>query len=260
MGEKELVISIILINAILFIFILGIILFISQYRKRKILHKKELLNVNNNHNKAILIAQLQAQEQTMIHIGNDIHDGVGQKLTLASLYLQRMTMKQEEILNPENLKEVNQIIDEALNELRLLSKTLVNPELAQLSLIELLNLDIRRINDLGSLFVDYKVVGQSFELSEKYKNNVYRIVQEFIQNSIKHAECNKIEVELKFQKPFLEVVCNDNGKGFIEEITPKGIGLSNTKRRIEEMYGKMDFYSKINEGTGLSFKIKTENE
>ncbi len=252
MGEKELIVFIILINSILFIFIIGIILFIYHYRKRKILYSKELLSVKNEHTKAILNAKLESQEQTMMIIGNDIHDSVGQKLTLASLYLQRVSMKNLETIRKENLLEINEMINESLIELRLLSKSLVNPNTAQINLSDLIRLDIKRIEELNPIKISFLQKGEIFDMDALAKNNLYKIVQEFFQNSIKHSNCRTIDVELYFDNPMYIIKIKDDGKGFDFENVTKGIGLTNIKRRSNELKAILKFTSSAEEGTQLN--------
>ncbi len=95
MGKAEITIFIILINAILLIFIIGIIIFIFQYRKRKILHQKEKGIMEEKHRIELLNTQLEIQQQTMQFIGREIHDSVTQKLTLASIYTQHLEFENQ---------------------------------------------------------------------------------------------------------------------------------------------------------------------
>lgn len=88
-GEREIISFIILINLILFVFIVGLIYFISQFRKRKVLYDQQLAHIKMEYEKAKLQIEVDAQKETMKKIGKEIHDSVGQKLTLASIYLKK---------------------------------------------------------------------------------------------------------------------------------------------------------------------------
>src|SRR6185436_9531091 len=90
MGQTEIIIFIVLANIILLIFITGIIVFVFQYRKRKLLHEREKIFLEKQHKLDLLNSQLQVQSQTMQFIGQEIHDSVAQKLTLASIYTQQL--------------------------------------------------------------------------------------------------------------------------------------------------------------------------
>lgn len=118
--EKELIVFIVLANAIIFVFIIGVIFFVYQYRKRKVLHGQELKNLAEKHNQELLLSQMKVQQDTMKEVGKEIHDNLGQKLTLASLYLHKVERNIKD-LKVEQIKEVNSLLDESLKEVRRLS-------------------------------------------------------------------------------------------------------------------------------------------
>ena len=89
MGKNEIILTIILFNLFFILFIVGILIFIQQYRLKKKEHLLMLQTQHEDHQKELLSTQLEIQNQTMQHIGREIHDNVGQKLTLASLYTQQ---------------------------------------------------------------------------------------------------------------------------------------------------------------------------
>lgn len=91
MGEREITIFIVIANVILLVFISGIIIFIAQYRKRRILHETEKEIISKTHQEELLSRQVEIQTQTMRDIGREIHDNVGQKLTLASIYSNQLS-------------------------------------------------------------------------------------------------------------------------------------------------------------------------
>ena len=92
MGENTVIISIVLYNIFFLAFVGGIIIFIRQYRLKKKSHEKELEIADQLHKEELLQTQVEIQKQTMKHIGREIHDNVGQKLTLSGLYLQQLLM------------------------------------------------------------------------------------------------------------------------------------------------------------------------
>ena len=133
MGKTEIILFIILTSLIVTIFAMGIFLFAFQYRRKRKEHLHEKEDLNEQHHYELLASQ----QQTMQHIGTEIHDSVGQKLTLASLYSRQLSINTPDLV--EKINSIGNIIDESLTELRQLSKTLTNPELANAGLILLLN-------------------------------------------------------------------------------------------------------------------------
>ena len=255
MGEKELVNFIILINLILFAFIIGMVLFISQFRKRKMIHDKEINAVKEEYEKEKLRVEISAQREAMKEIGKEIHDGVGQKLTLASIYLKRQSSDQDATAKGAVISEICELIDESLNELRHLSRTLVNSDKHHTKLHDLILLEAKRVKAINEIDVIF-TQNEEFEISEDFKHNIYRVIQEFLQNSIKHAQCTEIKINFNHSEGKLIVLCSDNGVGFDMKQTPgAGIGLSNMQQRILEMNGTINLNSAKGQGTHLNFVV-----
>ena len=179
-----------MINIVILILIFGIILFIVQYRKRRLMHNKEKQQIDERHQHELLATQFESQKQTMQHIGTEIHDNVGQKLTLASLYSKQLSTHTPNL--EEKIQSIGAIIDESLIELRQLSKTLTNPELANAGLLQLLNEEAKRINAAGICHVTIRSGETEIELPQSDKNILFRLLQEFIQNSLKHSACRRM--------------------------------------------------------------------
>ncbi len=257
MPEKSLTIFLLLASLIVLVFIAGIGLFIIQYRKRKLANEKEKFIMKEQHQVDLLDAQLQSQQQTMQHIGTEIHDNVGQKLTLASLYTKQLAAGT--VTNLEHkIAEVGHIIDESLTELRQLSKTLTNPELANASLLFLLTEEARRINVSGFCQVSVQHTGGDIVLPQADKNILFRLLQEFMQNSLKHAGCSKITLSLKKEANTFLVIATDDGKGFDTSAASGGIGLQNMKRRAAQLKATYQLTSEVGKGTILSLQLPAE--
>ena len=251
-SEREIITFIILVNLIIAVFIIGMIYFVSQFRKRKIIYEKELAHIKMEYEKAKLQIEVDAQKETMKQIGKEIHDSVGQKLTLASIYLKKNGVSTQA---HNHLSEISELIDESLTELRQLSRTLVNTESYQTRLQDLILLETKRIQSMNGIEVMVDQQGE-FDLHEEVKHNTHRIIQEFLQNSVKHAKCSHIRINLNFTDDQLQVLCADDGVGFdLQKSNGPGVGISNMKKRVHEMRGHAEFYSRKGEGTQLSFSV-----
>lgn len=255
MGQTEITIFIFLTNLILLIFIIGIAIFILKYRKKKLQHEKEKIEIEKQHKLDLLHNQLHIQQQTMQFIGSEIHDSVTQKLTLASIYSQRLEFENQYPGIAEKLNRVSSIINDSLTELRDLSKTLTDNKIQYTSLAELLNIECERVNDTGicKAILEYDI---DREISVTAKSFLLRVIQEFIQNSLKHSGCGMIKIRLTDAKEGLSIVASDDGKGFdLDHIQSSGIGLTNMKRRIALIGGTFDLQSRPEDGTTLRLFI-----
>lgn len=253
MQQTEIISFIVFGNIILLVFIAGIILFIIQYRKRKAAHEKEKTMITEKHTKELLKAQIEIQQQTMQHIGREIHDNVGQKLTLASLYAQQLTFENKAPQITDKIGSIGAIINESLAELRLLSKSLTDDLIAELGINELIHRECTAVNKLQKINVLFTPANNPPALNYQTKNILLRIAQEFLQNSIKHAQCKNISILLSYTSNQIMLNLKDDGVGFnINKPAQKGIGLRNMKKRTEMIGGSFNLQSIPGSGTQLN--------
>jgi signal transduction histidine kinase len=231
----------------------GILIYIFQYRKRKLMNIKEQDILKQQHLQQLLTTELQSQQQTMQYIGREIHDNVGQKLTLASLYSKQVLSTA--VFSPEKVSTICNIIDESLAELRQLSKSLTNTNDAATSLIQLLHEEAERINLLGNCYIQVSSTGEKFDCTMAQKNILFRILQEFIQNSLKHSGCERIKIDVNASAAILSITATDDGKGFNSKQKYSGIGLNNMRRRAEEINIEFQLTSGSEKGTTLLLKM-----
>jgi len=253
--ENESVIFIVLATVILLVFIGGIIIFIFQYHKRKLMHEKEKALINEQHLQDLLNSKLEIQHQTMQDIGREIHDNIGQRLTLAAIYANRMTYENKFPEQKEQIAAIGDLLNESIDELRNLSKNLTNANSGITELKVLIENECKRVNDLNVCTVAYSFNETGYSISNTIKNFILRIIQEFLQNSLRHARCTHISLNFEHHEPGLAIQIEDDGIGFsmvnYEERANKGIGLSNMKKRAELIGAEFSFSSVVNEGTKL---------
>jgi signal transduction histidine kinase len=255
MGKDTVILSLILFNIFFIAFIGAIIVFIRQYKIKKRTHSKELETVELIHKEELLKAQTEIQKETMNYIGREIHDNVGQKLTLSSLYLQQLILENQTPQLNENIDNVNNIINESLIELRHLSKSLTDDIIQNNSLVELIQAECNKIKQLKKCNISF-VNSLNLDLtSYQVKSIILRIIQEFIQNSLKHSKCKQIEIDLSNLSNEITILLKDDGVGFnVEKKIANGIGLNNIKKRVEVLDGEFNLQSN-SKGTTLNLKI-----
>ncbi|WP_395052556.1 sensor histidine kinase [Flavobacterium sp.] len=255
MGKIENIIPLLLFNGFFILFIAGIITFIKQYKLKKKEHTAMLQFQKQEYQKELLATQLEVQQQTMQHIGREIHDNIGQKLTLASLYTQQLAYENKAPHINESIENISTIINQSLSELRELSKSLTDNTIEKSAISQLLKLEADKINELKICNVKFENATQSLQLSYQTKTVLLRITQEFIQNSIKHSHCKNISILLSSTSNSAKLELKDDGKGFeISTTKSNGIGLNNMKKRAEMINGKYQFESNKN-GTKLTIEI-----
>ena len=212
-------------------------------KKNRLLREKS--QEKKRFEREIAETQIEIREETLRNISWELHDNIGQLLTLAKIQLQNAT--------PESLDDISETITKSLNEIRSLSK-LINPEfIKNIALKDALQLEVERFNRLQFIEASLHISGEEKELNQKHGIILFRILQEFFSNTIKHARGSKLEVYLNFESDKLTIKAIDDGVGFnMEEIQQKGIGLENMKTRAKLINADINLESKPNIGTELN--------
>jgi len=258
MGKTELYLTVILFNIFFVLFLVAVMIYIRKYKQRKIEHINEIQLKNEIHQKELLATQLEIQQATMQQIGRELHDNIGQKLTLASLYTQQLLYENKVTTECERIEQVSQIINQSLQDLRSLSKTLTDDNINQKDIITLIQEEVHTASVIKKCKIHFEYNFKCLDLDFVHKNVLLRITQEFIQNSIKHSQCNNIFIRLNTTEENLwELKINDDGIGFdIDKILSNGIGLTNMKNRTAIIGAEFNLESNENAGTLIEIKLK----
>ncbi len=256
MGETEYTLVIIVFNVFLLAFIAAAITFVVQYKNKKRENQARLAQQEILHQKEILSTEVEIQSQTMQHIGREIHDNVGQKLTLASLYTQQLAYENKAPEINEKIENIGEIINQSLAELRHLSKSLTDKTIENGNISGLLRQEFAKIEDLKKYKLNLAIDLDELALSYQTKSVIVRVTQEFLQNSMKYANCKNLSIAATKEGDYLKIVLADDGIGFdIATLKDKGIGLVNMKKRIELIGGRYLLESKEGDGTKLTVQI-----
>jgi len=258
MGKTELYLTVILFNIFFVLFLVAVMIYIRKYKQRKIEHINEIQLKNEIHQKELLATQLEIQQATMQQIGRELHDNIGQKLTLASLYTQQLLYENKVTTECERIEQVSQIINQSLQDLRSLSKTLTDDNINQKDIITLIQEEVHTASVIKKCKIHFEYNFKCLDLDFVHKNVLLRITQEFIQNSIKHSQCKNIFIRLNTTEENLwELKINDDGIGFdIDKILSNGIGLTNMKNRTAIIGAEFNLESNENAGTLIEIKLK----
>lgn len=256
MGKTQIIITLILFNVIFITFLGAIFIFIREYKKKKKAHLQQISTIDETHKEELLETQLEIQTQTMQYIGQEIHDNIGQKLTLASIYTQQLIFENKAPEINESIKGINDIINQSLQELRQLSKSLTDDSIKNNSIDNLIENECKKVNDLKKCNAQFsKHIDIELD-SYQIKSILLRITQEFLQNSIKHSQCKNIFISLHISNTIIRFILEDDGIGFKSEtVKSNGIGLQNIRKRTELIGGNILLESVEKVGTKLTIEI-----
>lgn len=253
---KGLIIITTLIFLIAPIFIVAYI-FIYNGRKRK--HIEEKIQMKLTFEAEIVKTQLEVQEQTMQTIGADLHDNIGQLLSLTSL-----TLNSIELADIAKAKQkIDASIDltlRSIKEMRLLGKLLQGDQLIVLGLAEAIRYEISWLERSGKFVISYLQDDELPAAGNPDKDLIlFRIVQEVLNNIIKHAGATQIGIKLGYAEGILQLNINDNGVGFDVDNLPveqRGMGLQNIQKRAAIIGGEAAIISNPGAGTNITISIQ----
>ena len=244
-----------------------IIVFIQLYTKRRRQFMAEKKDIEQRYAQTLLQSQLEIQEQTLKTISQEIHDNVGQVLTLAKLNLATTTAASEE--GNGKINTSRQLIGKAIQDLRDLSKSLNTEYVEEMGLIRSIEYEFEMLKKTGTIETQFTITGNTIRLEKQKELILFRIVQESIHNIMKHADAKILSASIEFQENSLIILIKDNGKGFDisplndEENRTFGLGLRNMKNRATLIGAQFSIVSSIGSGTELYIHLPfngTEHE
>ena len=247
-----------IVAVILILLFLGVLFLVMlfYYNNKKGQMSKEQQLMRATFDKQLLESKLEIQEETFNTISQEIHDNVGQILSLAKVQLGILEQRQN--IEGDLVSNAKESISQAMTELRDIAKSLSSERLQSLSLPESIAQEIRRINRSGFIKITAEVDGVEKDVPDQQKLIAFRMVQEGFQNIIKHAKASEVKVSIHYREEWLYISIFDNGTGFNPEEELKkrgGLGLQNILRRAGLVGGKATISSKPGEGTTLEIQI-----
>nr|WP_321224389.1 histidine kinase [uncultured Psychroserpens sp.] len=250
-NEEQIALIAYVIFAVFLLSIMAILFFVTfQKRKSKLL--LDQIKQQKVFDEEISRSQTEIQEQTLKHVGRELHDNVGQLLAFANMQLNALGAKV-----PEDIKgkvvETTQIVKDSLTEVRALSKSLNSDVLSNLGLEASIENELQRLKRMDFSATELELLGNKRELNDKkHEIIIFRILQEFFSNSVKYSEANEIKVILDYQENQLIIKASDDGIGFEIPSAEKGSGLINMQARAELIETQFNLESAIDKGVTLT--------
>lgn len=205
---------------------------------------------------------IEAQEEERKRISREMHDGPAQLLANAMMRSDLIEKIYRERGMEEALEEIRvlkQTVRDALYEVRHIIYDLRPMALDDLGLVPTLKKYLQTVegyNAVKNLRIDFIFIGTERRLDSKMEVALFRLVQESVQNAIKHAKTNEIEVKLEMNRTNVNVVIKDNGVGFDPSVKKEGsFGIRGMKERVELLDGKMEIQSQIGVGTCVMISV-----
>lgn len=254
-APPEFVLIFIIISALLIIILITLIaMIIYKYQLEQNSYQGKIQALKISHKNLLLQSQLEIQEQTFQNISREIHDSIGQKLTLAKLHLNTLDHSQGNGIAARIMDSV-EMITEVINDLSDISKSMNSEIILNNGLIKALEFEASQLLKSGRYAIDFSVSGSPVFLAANSELVLFRIAQEALTNIIKHAEATEIKIRLHYNSNGITLIIEDNGKGFKSTEINFGTGLSNMKKRAGTLNGKLTTHSTPHTCTQIIIEI-----
>ena len=230
----------------------AIILFVLLYQRKLLAQQKKAEAERIQYQQELLESVLAAQESERERIGRDLHDDIGSMLATARLYIQQTQQNSSE-KEQAWMRKADEVLNACLQNLRSIARDLVPTILNQLGLIDAIEAlcDVLRESGNHQIEFTYSPISQ---LEPEKALHVYRIVQELLTNTLKHAQASIIRISLSCNPTELQLSYADNGIGLDDHKRSKGLGLKNIESRLSLMRGSIN--TQPPEAGGTHFLIR----
>lgn len=254
--DQEIIAIVVGTTVVLLILLSFIISFLFIYKNRQLRNKTEQKQLREKYEQEVLKTQLEIREQTLKNISEEIHDNVGQVLSLAVLNLSAINLQDTDKAY-EKIEHTTERLKTVVGTLRDLSKTLDADNIEKLGLAAMVARELNLLERTGTWKTVFQLQGEDRKLDTSREIVVFRIIQESLNNIIKHARANQVEVRFEYDEKKLMVAISDNGIGFSSPANnaTDGSGLSNMARRSKLIDAEFRIESSPALGTKVTLMV-----
>ena len=252
----------------LFIVLLSLYFIIKFYEQRisttKIItEQKEEINqqkireLEDNMKMNSMRSVIEGQETERERIAKDLHDSLGGLLSTIKLHFDHVSSKNSELQHQKEYNQAYQLLDTAVDEVRTISRDLQPGSLQNLGLLPAIKDLINRFEAENYPDIDFQYYEMPDKIDKMISLSVYRIVQELLTNSLKHAQATEILIQINTEEDELVIQYEDDGIGFDQSnLKRKGMGLENIRSRVNYMHGSISIESENAMGMAVMIRIK----
>ncbi len=259
--NAEILLTFLMATIILLLLIVFIIVYASFFQKKRIQFMQEKATLQAQFTQELLQTQIEIQNATLQQISEELHDNIGQLLSVAKINLNILEETEQNSDNQEHIKQTNEIIGQSIQDLRLLTKSFDGDFVKDFGLEESLSQELLRIRKTNKYQTELLVSGERYTLGYESEIVLFRIAQEVLNNIMKHAQATRIEAQLSYEPKKFILCLTDNGKGFDYQsvgnniLKNSGAGLRNMRRRSELIGGKFVLNAAPGKGTRIEIEI-----
>jgi len=232
----------------------------SRFRSKQKLDASKILYLEKEKKILSMNAMMEGQEAERMRIAKDLHDGLGGLLSSVKARLSKIMTEVKKIESFDLYAKTTDMVDEACHEVRRISHNLIPGSLRLSGLKVAVEQLGEELTESHSFAVNTEVIGYEDEINETTEVFIFRIIQESINNIIKHADAKKVLIQLTETDDEYHITIEDDGKGFDTTADYEGIGLKSIRSRAEYLKGEMDLVSNLGVGSTLSVHIPKSSD
>ena len=256
MGETEdiTLLQVVVIGMLgMFTMTIAIIVFFVIYQKRLLAQQRKHRLIEEAYQKELLVSSIKSQEKERRRIATDLHDEIGALLTTTKLYTDQIDTitSVEELTQLKN--KANSLLDETVDNVRRISLDLRPVVLENFGIGEAVESLKTQIAETGDIAI-VTDIGQIERFDYEQELAMYRIVKELINNTLKHAEADRIDIRMNSENGKFHLIYKDDGKGFSPERQSNGLGLKSIESRLN-MLGSEIIYLEADRGIKVSIEL-----
>lgn len=236
----------------------GIVNLVLLYQKKQLKYQREKEQLVTRFQKEILETKLEIQEQTLRAVSEEVHDNIGQVLSLAKLNLNTLVAPLPHA-DATKIDDARNLVGRAIEDLRQISRSLSGQSIHAVGLVAALQRELQQLERASGLQTRLQMQGPDPVLEPDKELVLYRIVQEALQNIVKHAQASQVTLSLHTSPGILHLSITDNGKGFkTGDITLLGNGLHNMRNRARLIGGQLLLQGSPGHGTTIDIHLPQE--
>lgn len=231
--------------------------FLVLYKQKQVRNKLDRQQMEFNYASELFKTRLEVQEQALLHVSQEIHDNIGQVLSFSKFQLTALRSHIGGEQGQELLQQSEKLVGKAIQDLRLLSHSLNAPLIEKLDLEDSIEKELDRIRNFRNMDCVFTAEGEPADLPTEKRLILFRIIQEALQNILKHADARRLEVALHYEDTRLTVQVKDDGKGFhqLPSRQNASIGLLNMYNRADMLGGSLDINSAAGQGSVITLNV-----
>ncbi|MEP6677294.1 MAG: ATP-binding protein [Ferruginibacter sp.] len=256
-STEAVIIFLVVATSIILLMAIFVAFTIFQHQQKQNLYKKNIEELKAAHDKELLHAQLEIQENTLQHISREIHDNIGLSLTLAKLNLNTFDIR-EKNKALEKIDLCIELLTNSIHDLASLGKSFNAGYIAENGLIKAVQNELDNIKRTGTIASRLSITGNPLFMDSQKELLLFRIVQEALNNIIKHSAAKTLNIVLHYTSSHIQVKVSDDGKGLPDEKCPAkkmGSGLSNMQQRAKMVNGECEIKNNSSAGTTVFINI-----